>query len=234
MENMKPDKEYTGRATIRMYNCDCMDLMKTGKKWDLAIVDPPYGIGEIAKKALSRARSTPRWKNARPVVYVGNNNWDSKPETEGYFSLLKCISKNQIIWGANHFIENITNANSPSWVTWYKKQNPNESSADCELAWTSFNTSVKHINLQWSGFGHINIGEIRIHPTQKPVKLYKWLLTNYAKLGDTILDTHGGSMSIAVACWDLGFDLDICELDKDYFAAAVNRFEDHIAQTTLF
>jgi DNA-binding NtrC family response regulator len=108
--------------------------------------------------------------------------------------------------------------------------------AMAELAWTSFSSAVKMFTFAWDGFrqGDMKNKEHRIHPTQKPVKLYKWLLHNYAKTGDTILDTHGGSMSLAIACWDMGFDLDICELDSDYFDSAVKRFEQHIAQTTLF
>ena len=230
---MKPDKEYTGRATIRMYNCDCMELMKTGKTWDLAIVDPPYGIGETAKKALSRARSTPKWKNARPVVYVGNNNWDDVIPTPEYFKCLYEKSQNQILWGANYYPEYLKR--SMGWIAWYKKsQNPNSDFSDCEFAYTSFWRASKFFDFPWVGFGAVNAKEHRIHPTQKPVKLYKWLLTNYAKPGDTILDTHGGSLSIAIACWDLGFDLDVCELDTDYFNDAVKRFENHIAQQTLF
>ena len=230
---MNPDKEYNGRSKIRMYRADCMELMKSGKKWDWAIVDPPYGIGETAKRSLTRAHSTPKWKNAKPVVYSGNNNWDDKVPDSKYFNDLYNCTKNQVLWGANYYPEHIKR--SMGWIAWYKKsQNPNSDFSDCEFAYTSFWRASKFFDFPWVGFGAVNAKEKRIHPTQKPVKLYKWLLTNYAKEGDTILDTHGGSMSIAIACWDLGFDLDICELDKDYFDAAVKRFENHISQQVLF
>ena len=219
---MKPTKEYNGRSTIRMYLGDCMDLMKTGT-WDLAIVDPPYGIN-ASKKPIEAGK----WKRK----IHKQKDWDSKVPDAIYFDRLNAISKNMIIWGANHYIDNIPfNVSTPCWIVWDKKTERGWL-ADCELAWTSFNTQVKKFTRH-----HIedyNAGIKSIHPTQKPVQLYKWLLTNYAKQGDTILDTHGGSMSIAIACWDLGFDLDIIELDEDYFNDAVKRFEQHISQTQLF
>ena len=227
---MNPDKIYTGRSTIRMYRADCADLMKTGKKWDLAIVDPEYGIDMGARKGRHSKGQDPNYFNA-PKYKTGS--WDKEPAGYYYFEQIKKVTKNQIVWGANHFVHHLPI--SRGWVFWDKMPIvPNYS--DGELAWTSFDMVLKRVVVHWNGKIRTGIepGYKCIHPTQKPIKLYKWLITNYAKPGDTILDTHGGSMSIAIACWDLGFDLDICELDKEYFDAAVKRFENHIAQQTLF
>jgi DNA modification methylase len=206
---MKPDKVFTGRSTIRMYNRDCMELMQSGKTWNLAIVDPPYGIG-ISSNPVRQAHK--------------KKNWDINIPNDEYFFEIQRVSLNQIIWGGNYF--NLPP--SQGFVIWDKKQPQDFSLAMCEYAWISIQSPAKMFRYS------VLMGGQKIHPTQKPVKLYKWLLTNYAKQGDTILDTHGGSMSIAIACWDLGLDLDICELDSDYFDSAVKRFESHIAQTTLF
>jgi site-specific DNA-methyltransferase (adenine-specific) len=206
---VKPDKVFTGRSTIRMYNADCMELMQSGKKWDLAIVDPPYGIG-ISSNPVRKMHDKKQWDNAIP--------------TDEYFEQLMRVSKNQIVWGGNYF----PLPPSQGFLIWDKKQPQDFSLAMCEFAWSSIQSPAKMFRFS------VLTERNKIHPTQKPVKLYKWLLHNYAKQGDTILDTHGGSMSIAIACWDLGFDLDICELDTDYFNQAVKRFESHISQTTLF
>ena len=213
MPILKPDKEYTGRATIRMYNCDCMDFMrsKPDNYYSLSIVDPPYGID---RNGMNMGNS---------IFNKDDKTWDNKAPDKEYFDLLFNISNNQIIWGGNYF----KLPQSQYFAIWDKGETMyGRDFAECEYAWVrKGGTRIKKISpnqLQ------------RIHSTQKPVQLYKWLLTNYAKPGDTILDTHGGSLSIAIACWDLGFDLDICELDKDYFDAAVKRFENHIAQQTLF
>ena len=206
---MKPDKVFTGRSTIRMYNADCMELMQSGKTWNLAIVDPPYGIG-ISSNPVRKMHDKKQWDNAIP--------------TDEYFEQLMRVSKNQIVWGGNYF----PLPPSQGFLIWDKKQPQDFSLAMCEFAWSSIQSPAKMFRFS------VLTERNKLHPTQKPVKLYKWLLHNYAKQGDTILDTHGGSMSIAIACWDLGFDLDICELDTDYFNQAVKRFESHISQTTLF
>lgn len=211
---MKPTKEYNGRSRIRMYNCDCMELLNSGKTWDLAIVDPPYGL-ERFKKGGSHLNK-----------YGSENGiWNNTKPTKEYFDLLFSASSNQIIWGANNF----KLPTSEYFIVWQKSNAKDFSFAMCEMAWTSCRVPAKIYKRL-----HVQENEKRIVPTQKPVQLYKWLLTNYAKEGDTILDTHGGSMSIAIACWDLKFDLDICELDKDYFDSAVDRFEKHISQTQMF
>ena len=211
---------------IDLHNIDCLEAMRDmeDNAYDLAIVDPPYGIDEDGKKNHSRG------KLCNPTLYT-EKNWDKKPPEVFYFDELKRVSKNQIIWGANHFIENIKNSNSSSWVVW-DKDNGKTDFADCELAWTSHKRAVRKFTFTWNGMlqGDMKNKEKRIHPTQKPVALYKWLLTNYAKEGDTILDTHLGSGSIAIACHDLGYDLSGYELDEEYFSKAKQRLEKHTSQ----
>jgi len=193
--------------------------------FDLAIVDPPYGInmdgGKIGSNNACKAKD-----------YV-KKNWDASSPNQEYFNELIRVSKNQIIWGANHFISKIP-FDSPCWIVW-NKDNTGKF-ADSELAYTSFKTAVRNFKFRWNGMlqGDMKNKEIRIHPTQKPVKLYEWLLMNYAKEGDKILDTHLGSGSIAIACHNLKFDLTACELDKEYFDSAIKRLEQHKKQLTLF
>jgi len=211
---------------------DNMDLMARYEDnyFDLAIVDPPYGINEGNSDFASRAVSTKKWKRAKAKIYK-KKDWDKYAPSKNYFIELKRVSKNQIIWGANHFIENIPSPNSSCWIVWDKLTSGDF--ADCELAYGSFKTTVRKIQLLWSGFRKCEATD-RIHPTQKPVKLYEWLLMNYAKEGDKILDTHLGSGSIAIACHNLGFDLTACELDKDYYEAAMKRIDNHKRQQKLF
>ena len=214
---MKPTKEYNGRSRIRMFNCDCMDLMKSKPEnyWQLSIVDPPYGI-DASKMNLGFSNSSK----------IEKKEWDNNAPTQQYFDALFKVSVNQMIWGMNYFELPQTRG----FVVWDKGPSMRgRSFAEAELCYISFDSSARIFTKC-----AVNGLEKKIHKTQKPVQLYKWLLTNYAKEGDTILDTHGGSMSIAIACWDLGFDLDICELDTDYFNDAVKRFENHVAQTQLF
>jgi site-specific DNA-methyltransferase (adenine-specific) len=197
------------------------------KAFDLAIIDPPYGIGEDGG---DKQRNT---KGIKTPIYT-KKNWDSSAPPKEFFIELLRVSKNAIIWGANHFIENIPNQNSSCWIVW-DKDNTGDF-ADAELAWSNYKSAVRKFKWRWNGMlqGDMKNKEVRIHPTQKPVALYKWLLDKYAKPGDKILDTHGGSGSIAIACHDYKFDLDICELDKEYFDAMVKRYNQHAAQLTLF
>jgi site-specific DNA-methyltransferase (adenine-specific) len=203
-----------GGATL--YNCDCMEYMRglPDKAFELAIVDPPYGVGMDGNN---------NWSGSKHEV----KGWDSEPPSDEYFAQLQRVSAHQIVWGANHFMDKIAKG-SPCWIVWDKK-NDGFSFADAELAWTSFKTAVR--------FFRYHRGEqtdTRIHPTQKPVKLYEWLLTNYAKPGDRILDTHLGSGSSAIAAHNLGFEIVGCELDADYFAAACKRIRMATAQERLF
>jgi len=191
--------------------------------FDLALIDPPYGI-----------KNHSRGKKAKAKKYTPKN-WDKSAPNKEYFAELKRVSKNQIIWGANHFIENIPEANSSCWIVW-DKVNGKTDFADCEMAYSSFKTAVRKFVFTWHGMiqGDMKNKEIRIHPTQKPVKLYEWLLMNYAKEGDKILDTHLGSGSIALACHNLGFDLTACELDKEYYDGAMARLKVYTDQLTIF
>lgn len=215
---------------ISIYNCDCMELLKQtpDNYYSLALVDPPYGIGESSNDNKGRS------KLAKSKDY-GSKKWDDKAPNKEYFNELKRVSKNQIIFGANHFIENIPEANSSCWIVWDKVNGENDF-ADCELAYCSLKTAVRKISLRWHGMLQHDMKnkEIRIHPTQKPVKLYEWLLMNYAKKGDKILDTHLGSGSIALACHNLGFDLTACELDKDYYNKSIDRIQNHVNQLRIF
>lgn len=203
------------------------------KFFDLAIADPPYGIGEDGTRSQSRKSNSKMWPNQKLKHYTGIG-WDDSPMTIEYFIELKRISRNQIIWGANHFIENIPNANSSGWIVWYKKgQNPNCDFSDCELAYTSFKRGCRYFKYDWTGFGAVNAKERRIHPTQKPVHLYKWLLTNYAQPGNKILDTHMGSQSSRIAAYQMGFDYWGMEIDREYFESGNKRFNEQTAQLKL-
>ena len=207
---------------------DCMEGMKQfpDKYFELAIVDPPYGIDVIKSGTVGG-------NNLGKAKVYGAKKWDEQPPDEQYFKELQRVSKNQIIWGANHFISKIP-FDSSCWVVWDKENSGNF--ADCELAWTSFKTAVRKFKYTWNGMIQENMKnkEQRIHPTQKPVALYKWLLKNYAKPGDKILDTHVGSASSLIACYDMGFEYIGFEIDKDYYEAAQERMRIHMQQQTIF
>jgi len=209
-----------------------MEYMKglNDNAFELAIVDPPYGIGESGKTNKSRG------KLAIAKDYKSFAGDDIEPPNKEYFQELQRVSKNQIIWGANHFMDNISGSHSsPCWVIW-DKLNGATDFADCEMAFTTFNTAVRKFTFQWHGMiqGDMKNKEHRIHPTQKPVKLYAWLLANYAKEGDRILDTHLGSGSSAIAAHYGGFDFVGCELDEDYYNAACKRFDNETSQQDMF
>ena len=205
--------------SIELFNEDCLPAMKrySDKYFELAIVDPPYGIG-VNHNMGRRKGDSP--SNYKPAV------WDNESPSIDFFESLMRVSVDQVIWGANHFISKIP-FDSPCWLMWDKGFSEDVSFAQFELAWTSFDTTCKKYDK------HPNC-DARIHPTQKPVKLYEWLLKNYAKQGDKILDTHLGSGSIAIACYNLDFDLTGFEIDKDYYNGAVNRLEEHKKQGRLF
>ena len=209
-------------SIINFHNQDCMEAMAAmpDKAFDLAIVDPPYGIG----KRLSQGAG----KLKRTSLQNMDSSWDIAPD-EKYFNLLLKISNNQIIFGGNYFILPPTRG----IVCWDKCQ-PWPNFSAWEFIWTSFDSPAKIYKGKPNGFMLNGEDVDRIHPTQKPVALYRWLLDNYAKPGDRIIDTHGGSMSIAIACHDLGFDLELYEIDEDYFKAGADRLKRHQAQGKLF
>lgn len=195
------------------------------KYFDLAVVDPPYGIRQDGHMENNRSKLA-KSKNYHKAL------WDQARPGAEYFSELRRVSKNQIIWGANNYPEHLLP--SPSWLVWDKNNTGNF--ADCELAYTSFDTAVRKFKYTWNGMIQEDMAnkQARIHPTEKPIKLYEWILNNYANEGDKILDTHGGSMSNAIACHNLGFDLVITELDVKYFNDAVKRYNLHKQQQRLF
>lgn len=213
--------------SIELLHIDCMEYMAglTDKAFDLAIVDPPYGIDFDAYQRCGGSEATKQRHTAK-----GKKNWDSGMPGPDYFSELKRVSKHQIIWGGNYFPLPPTQG----FIFWHKG-NPVPNFSDGEHAWTSFQRPAKCFDYRY--YGNIEskgAGGERIHPTQKPVALYRWLLQNYAKPGQRILDTHLGSGSIAIACDVEGFDLVGCEIDADYIAAARKRLADHQAQLRMF
>ena len=218
---------------INIYNCDCMELLKQtpDNYYSLALVDPPYGIDFSGHDQIIGKKGKDKGFSNKKLYSI--KEWDKERPSVLYFDELKRISKNQIIWGGNYFADLLQP--TKGWIYWDKKPNgENLTFSDGELAWTSFNKPLKAFSYGWIGFGMVNSGEKKIHPTQKPVQLYKWILKNYAKQGDKILDTHLGSGSIAIASHDYGFDLTCCELDKEYFDKAMERINNHMAQTKLF
>ena len=216
---------------INLYNKDCMEALKEFKdnEFDLAIVDPPYGInvandernGLLMKKAATKRKD------------YNKKDWDKNVPSIEYFNELKRVSKNQIIWGVNYYPYNILNGGR---IYWDKMTAEGYTNSDGELAYYSKSNSIKSISIRWNGMLQYDMKnkEQRIHPTQKPIRLYEWLLMNYAKEGDKILDTHLGSGSIAIACHNLGYDLEGYELDTEYFEAASKRLKQHQQQLTIF
>lgn len=244
---------------------DNMALMRRypDKHFDLAIVDPPYGIGEAGKNHKSRNtlyRLSGGGIRRRTSTSYTKKDWDSATPSYEFFRELKRVSKNQIIFGANYFTEicgttfkpprrpsfsKFIQENGFSWIIWDKINGTNDFN-DCELAWHSFPEFTTTFEYMWAGMmqgkgagngtimnGDKSKNEKRIHPTQKPVILYKWLLDKYAAPGDKIIDTHFGGGSIGLACYDYDFDLTACELDEEYFNKAMKRIDDHKKQQRL-
>lgn len=232
-----------------LFNIDCMEYMATceDNAFDLAIVDPPYGIG-ASKPSNKKGFVTQKngSKTFIPDAGYAHKDWDDAPPSSEYFDELIRVSKNQIIWGFNYYGLDIGSGR----IIW-DKINDHMDQNDCEIAYYSGNNRQDIVRYMWAGFcqgliaggdiktagrqiGDKSKNEIRIHPTQKPVKLYEWLLTNYAKPGQRILDTHLGSGSSAIAAHYFGVDFVGCELDEDYYNAAVNRFDLSTRQQALF
>jgi site-specific DNA-methyltransferase (adenine-specific) len=204
---------------ITVTNEDNMALMARypDNYFELAIVDPPYGIG-AENHGGKKENGWKQWDK---------KNWDNEIPNQKYFNELKRVSKNQIVWGGNYMTEFLPP--SMGWIIWDKGQR-DFSLADGEMAWTSFNKAMRI----WEYARAKTISDNKIHPTQKPVALYKWILDKYAKQGDKILDTHLGSGSIAIACHDYGFELTACELDAEYYEKAIERITNHVAQLKMF
>ena len=198
---------------ITATNEDCMDLLKQtpDNYYELSIVDPPYGININNSGTHFKAKYEVK-------------DWDNNTPNDKYFTELKRVSKNQIIWGGNYFLDKL--GNCKCYIIWDKKIAEDMSFAMCEMAWTSFRNGAKI-------YKTTAMQQNRIHPTQKPVKLYEWLLMTYAKEGDKILDTHRGSASLDIACHNLGFDLVTCEIDKDYFNDGNKRLKQHQNQQVI-
>ena len=217
---------------ITITNEDNMKLMERypNNYFDLAIVDPPYGIG-VSDWDIKKP-SRPNHSNNIDLGYVKYNNkgWDLEKPRKEYWESLFRVSNNVIVWGGNYFTEYLPS--SKGWIFWNKLFDKTFNFSHGELAYTSFDKQLLMFTM--SSKAETNGGKDRIHPTQKPVSLYKWILEKYAKAGDKILDTHLGSGSIAIACHDYKFDLTACELDADYYNAAMNRINNHTKQQKLF
>jgi site-specific DNA-methyltransferase (adenine-specific) len=212
------------KAELTITNECNMELMARypDNYFDLAIVDPPYGIGGGVDNR--KAIETKSGNNLKRLARKGGMEWDRTIPNEKYFNELKRISKNQIIWGGNYMIENLENTRC--FIVW-DKMTYIPTMSQIEMAWTSFKTHSQLVKINSNQNN-------RIHISQKPVDLYKWILDKYAKQGDKILDTHLGSGSIAIACHDYGFNLTACELDKEYFDKAMERINNHRKQLTMF
>lgn len=220
---------------IKLLNMDCMEYMRDcgDNEFDLAIVDPPYFEGPNKPNFYRNGKFSSTLAPAGEYQKI--ENWDV-PKWD-YFAELKRVSKHQIIWGANHFASNFDSSSS-SWIVW-DKDNGTSSFADAELAYTSHSTAVRIFKYRWNGMiqgysGNKQKNEKRIHPTQKPIKLYEWILQKYAKPNQRILDTHLGSGSSAIAAHYFGCDFVGIEIDENYYKSALSRFNDSTAQIDMF
>jgi len=214
---------------IELLNMDCLLYMKQceDKQFDLAIVDPPYGINMDGDINIRKPDRESTWNKKDKYT---RKDWDKETPSDEYWTELFRISKNQIVWGGNYFTDKLPV--SKCWVFWDKMFDNTFNFSHGELAWTSFNKQLLKYTI--SSKAETRGGKDRIHPTQKPKKLYEWLLTKFANEGDKIIDTHLGSGSIALACWNMKYDLVGIEIDSEYFQKASKRLEVHKKQLTLF
>lgn len=226
-------------GNIELLNYDCADLIRgiPDKYFDLAIVDPPYGMNIVKNGTLNISSNT-------KGIYQPKT-WDEKIPDAEYFNEVQRVSKNQIIWGGNYF-PILWQKGCRGFIHW-DKMNHHDNRADGELAWTSFDRCALNFRYMWDGnrYGYegvikgVGLPTIRIHPTEKPIELYSWILKNYAKPNDNIIDTHGGSMSLAIAVHKaneldkMNLSLTCIEIDTDYYNDAVNRFKEVTRQTTF-
>jgi len=237
MKQINETTYQSDNGLITFIQGDCMDVMNSGEKWDLAVVDPPYGIGWDCENPTMSAgdrkdgtkRKMKTWNNPTAKNYK-KGDWDSAIPTQEYWNKLFKISKYHIIWGGNYFSEYLKP--SGGWIVWEKGVPEGMSLSQAELAWTNKLNSVRITKHLWAGYKKCEDSD-RFHPTQKPIQLYRWIFKNYAKPTDHILDTHGGSMSSAIAAHMEGLRMTIVELDPDYFKAALNRFSIYEQQLTI-
>ena len=216
---------------IELIHGDSLQALKGygDNHFDVAIVDPPYGI----KMAKTTNIPNPK-KGFRGNKLHNEKEWDNEIPSKEYFLEVQRVSKNQIIWGGNYFTEYLKP--TKAWVFWSKKETKTQGSdfSDGEMAWTSFDKVTRLFEYGWIGIDYCNKNEVKIHPTQKPVQLYKWLLENYTSEGDLILDTHLGSGSIAIACHQMKRKLIGYEIDAEYYEKACKRFKEQTAQQALW
>jgi site-specific DNA-methyltransferase (adenine-specific) len=226
MTEVKKEK----RGGVNFFNCDNIEFMKTkpDNYYDLAIVDPPYGIDADNKNNGKNSDRHEKTSKAKINTYK-KTNWDSCIPTEEYFAELKRVSKKQIIWGANFF-------NLQGGMLYWHKNVTMPTYSTGELAYLSWLNKIDFVEITWHGMLQYDMKnkEDRIHPTQKPIMLYRWLLGKYAEKGNKIIDTHGGSFTNAIACDMEGFDLDIIEIDGTYFDNGVQAFDKYKQQLKLF
>ena len=225
----------------QIYNEDCLQFMKQlpDNYFDLIITDPPYGIGSKnitnnkSRGGITGFNGERRKKKVPAKEWKDNGEWDNAIPPKEVFDQMMRVSKNQIIFGGNYMTEHLKP--SSCWIVWDKVNGDNDF-ADCELAYCSFKTAVRKIDLRWHGMLQHDMKnkEFRIHPTQKPVSLYKWILDKYTNEGDLILDTHLGSGSIAIACHRMNRKLVAYEIDKEYYDAACKRFKEQTMQQALW
>ena len=220
------------------YNMDCMEAMRAmpDNVFDLAVVDPVYG------DVTGGGYTTSKWDGqahhigscAADELAYHREVWNQPKTPPEYFKELFRVSKNQIIWGGNFFVESLPS--SQGWIVWDKQRPDGITFSDCELAFTSFNVGLRIFRFMWNGMlqGNMKNKQHKIHPTEKPIALYAWIFQKYAKPGDKILDTHLGSGSSRIAAWDAGLDFTGYEIDETYFRLQEERFERHTAQMNLF
>lgn len=230
--NYTDKHEYISDKGIRsvVYLMDCMEGLKQipDKYFELAIVDPPYGIGMDGTIGIGIGKE----KGFTRKKEYAKKNWDKEAPSQEYFDQLFRANKNQIVWGANYFTKQLPVIKN--YIFWHKKgQSVDNKFNDGEMAFTSLGRT-RMVDIWWNGVGVINSGENKIHPTQKPVNLYEWLIKNYSKENDKILDTHLGSGSSRIACSKAGLNFMGFELDPDYFNASVKRFKEFVSQGNLF
>jgi len=232
------DNTVLGAVPSVVYNEDCVEGLKrfSDNHFDLAIVDPPYGIKADRLTRTKGKSGKSRTFNQNLKYNYEPKEWDAEIPNIEYWNELFRVSKNQIVWGGNYFSEYLPS--KKGWIVWDKKVTNanNKNFSDCELAWTSFDCIVRKFTYDWIGFGYLNnpMKQVKIHPTEKPITLYEWIFSQYSKEGDKILDTHLGSGSSRIAAQKSKLDFTGFEIDKDYYEAQEKRFKDFVSQLRMF